>query len=491
MNQDRLRTYRQIGITAFFVIAASMLLAFFLFRTSSIGKGISRIIDVFNPIIYAFVIAYVLSPVVTLIEKLIYHVISRRKWTPAAKVKQTIRLFSALTAIILAVWLVYELIALIVPEMISSIRNIIRNIPMYQSNIDRFINHYFSSELIDKNTVNLLNDVTDQLQAWVNTNVTPQLDQLAGSVTSQIFNFVTFLKNIFLGLIVSLYILVSKEHFMARMHRFIYAFFKIPTANRILANVRFIDEKFGGFLIGKIIDSAIIGVICYVILKLMNMPYTMLISVVIGVTNVIPFFGPFLGALPATFLIFVVNPIQALYFIIFILILQQFDGNFLGPKILGSSVGVSSFMVVVAILIGGGFFGVFGMVIGVPLCAIVMAVIQGYEMRQMQKKHLPGDIESYRYVDKINPHTHEIFIEPKNRKTKSLYDAITYRGESIRRFDEPLQMHSWDRSIDDILEEDARMNGVAYRPSTSEYVIKDPSKKVENDKDGTEEKIKK
>ncbi len=479
--------YKRIGITAFLVIAASMLFAFLLFRGSTFFAGIQKFFEVVNPIVYGFVIAYILDPQMTFFESLIYTVIGKTKWKPQKKGKQTIRIISAIFAVLFAIWIVYELLALVVPELINSIRNIILNIPIYQRNINNFIDQYFSgNEIVDERTTELINNAIAQLQTWINDTATPQLNQLAGSLTSQIFDFVTFLKNIFLGLIVSIYVLISKESMVARLRRFIYAIFKIPTANRILSNLRFIDEKFGGFIIGKVIDSVIIGIICYVVLKVMGMPFTMLISVVIGVTNIIPFFGPFIGAVPAAVLIFVVNPIQALYFIIFIIILQQIDGNLLGPRILGSSVGVSSFMVIVAILIGSGFFGVLGMIIGVPLSAILTAVLEGFIMRQMAKKKLPGDLETYHYVDNINVKTKEIINESTERPTKNLYESIKYRSPELRAYDEPLESYPWERTMDEILAEDAQMQGKEYTPSPSEYHIVDDTKAPEENQEAEE-----
>ncbi len=490
MDQQNMPEYKRKGITAFLVIAASMLFAFLLFRASTINAGLHRFFEVMNPIIYGFVIAYILDPQMTFVENSIFRLISHTKWNPGHKAKKTIRIVSAFIAVLFTVWIIYELIALVVPELIKSIQNIIWNIPIYESNIDHFMSQYFSgNEAADVKSTEVVNDIINQLESWINSNVTPQLDQLAGSLTSQLFSFVTFLKNVFLGVIVSIYVLISKENMLARFRRFIYAVFEIPTANRILSNLRFVDEKFGGFIIGKVIDSAIIGVICYVVLKIMGMPFTMLISVVIGITNIIPFFGPFIGAVPSTVLIFVVNPIQALYFILFIIVLQQFDGNFLGPKILGSSVGVSSFMVVVSILIGSGFFGVIGMVIGVPLCAIIMAIIQSFVMRRMNKKHLPGDLESYHYVDRINLRTKEIQNESTERPTKNLYDAIKYRSPDVRQYDEPLQPYPWDRSLDDILSSDAEMSGETYTPEASEYhIVSHPSDRKQDQDESTDQK---
>ena len=267
------------------------------------------------------------------------------------------------------------------------------------------------------------------------------------------------------------YILCAKEAHAARFKRLIYSVFSIQTGNRILFSFRFIDEKFGGFIIGKFIDSLIIGLITYVACSLMNMPYTLLISVVIGVTNVIPFFGPFLGAIPSVFLIFVTSPIKSLIFIIFILVLQQIDGNLLGPRILGDSVGVSSYLVILAILIGGGFFGVTGMIIGVPCAAVIVAVMQSRILRRMKEKGLPGDLESYHYLKEINPNTSEIITADFSDEEKGIYDRIRKRDDIVTSYDEPLRENTWDITMEQIEEEDALING------TTDYLHKEANHK--------------
>lgn len=459
--------YRNFGITAFIVIAASMLFYFLLFRTSTLGVGLSRVIDVLNPIIYGFVIAYLLNTLVCLSERLIYRFMIRLKIKPGRRIGKMIRVFCAFFSLLIALLIVYALISSILPELIKSVRSIVFNFQRYVNNVNHFFDTivFKDNEELDARTTEFISRIAQKVQDWLSADMTPQLDTLLGGVTSGFFNFVTFMRNIFLGIIVSMYMLISKESMIARFRRFVYALFPVATANRILHNLRFADEKFGGFLIGKMIDSVIIGIICYVCCRIFSFPYAVLISVVIGVTNVVPFFGPFIGAVPSAVLIFVVDPWKALVFIIFILCLQQFDGNFLGPKILGSSVGVSSYMVIIAILIGSGFFGVTGMVIAVPTFAVLIAFVQDEILRRTKKNGLPGELEAYHYVSRINPVTREIINEDDDPdQSVSLYDWITMRTAEVRSFDEPLKENSWDRTIEQIETEDAELSGVAAPP---------------------------
>ena len=453
------QNYRMMGLTAFMVVAASLLFYFVVFKTSSLGKGISVVINVLNPIIYGYIIAYLLNPEMQLLENLVYRLIAKTRWRPRRKVKLAIRIICTMLVLIAALLIIYALIAMILPELIQSIRNIIYNYQHYVDNINQFIRDNFQNEEMDEKTIALVNEIADYIQKWISTDLTPQLNALGKNVTSGLLGFLEFLKNAFLGVIISLYILIAKETLLARLKRFVYALFPVTTGNRILFNLRFVDEKFGGFFIGKIIDSAIIGVICYICSVMIGFPYAILISVFIGVTNIIPFFGPFIGAVPATVLIFVEDPVKALIFIIFILCLQQFDGNFLGPKILGSSVGVSSYMVILAILIGSGFFGVMGMIVSVPLCAVLVAVIQSWLLRRMKEKQLPGDLEAYHMLTRINPQTKEMVVEKNKKENQSLYDRISSKNDAARSMEEPLKERSWERTMEQIEKEDREIEG--------------------------------
>ena len=191
-----------------------------------------------------------------------------------------------------------------------------------------------------------------------------------------VMSFVAFLKNLVIGLIVSVYLLASRKKFGQQGKLILYSLVKRRWADLFLEEICYADKMFGGFINGKILDSAIIGVLCYIACLIFKFPSALLVSVIIGVTNVIPFFGPFIGAIPATLLILIQNPIKALWFVLFVLVLQQVDGNIIGPKILGNTTGLSSFWVLFAILLFGGLWGFVGMIIGVPLFAVIYDVIK-------------------------------------------------------------------------------------------------------------------
>lgn len=211
--------------------------------------------------------------------------------------------------------------------------------------------------------------------------------------------------NLVIGLIISIYLLASKERLIGQTKKMTYAFLDIRYANGIIEDTRLIDRTFGGFISGKILDSVIIGILCFFCVSFMKLPYPMLISVIIGVTNVIPFFGPFIGAIPCGLLILMVNPLQCLYFILFIWILQQFDGNFLGPKILGDSTGLSGFWVIFSITIFSGLMGVPGMILGVPIFAVLYALLKRRINRNLQRKGMPTETAAYRNLEKVDPKT--------------------------------------------------------------------------------------
>jgi len=243
---------------------------------------------------------------------------------------------------------------------------------------------------------------TAMLETWLRTELLPKTNELMSNLTVGVINVISTVFDILIGMIVSIYLLFSKEQFVAQAKKGVYALFEPSRANMILHFSMKSNEIFGGFIIGKIIDSAIIGILCFVGLSVLNMPYAVLVSVIVGVTNVIPFFGPYIGAVQSTILIILDEPIKGLYFVIFILILQQFDGNILGPKIIGNSTGLSAFWVIVAILLGGGLFGFVGMVMGVPTFAVIYYMVELMLNSKLEKRDLPSETELYdpmSYID--------------------------------------------------------------------------------------------
>ena len=226
---------------------------------------------------------------------------------------------------------------------------------------------------------------------------------------------------------ISIYVLFSKETFAGQGKKITFALFNTKTANQIIKDTRFISDTFIGFISGKIIDSIIIGFICFAGTSILKMPYALLISVIVGVTNVIPFFGPYLGAIPSTILILMVNPVKCIYFILFILVLQQLDGNFIGPKILGQSTGLSGFWVIFSITIFGGIMGVPGMIIGVPFFAVLYAMIKRLTNRLLLKRGLPSETNKYMNVDYIQDK--DVFV-PQTAKEKAQSSFLLFNKKS-------------------------------------------------------------
>jgi predicted PurR-regulated permease PerM len=292
-----------------------------------------------------------------------------------------------------------------ISQIIPSIQDIIANFDTYTSNGIAYINKLFEdnpglreffNETIAKYSVDL--------DFWLNNTLFAKISTVLMSVSQSVLNVLGFLWDFILGFILSIYILHSKDIFAGQAKKISYSLLSRETANGLLQDVRFVHKTFTGFITGKVIDSVIIGFLCFIGTSILGTPYAALVSVIIGVTNVIPFFGPFLGAIPCSVLIFVVAPLEPLhtvYFVLFILLLQQFDGNVLGPKILGDSTGLSSFWVIFAITIFGGLMGVLGMVIGVPTFAVIFAMIRRHTNNRLHKKGLPTDRDDYFVMDGI------------------------------------------------------------------------------------------
>lgn len=396
--------YLNWGITGFLVAAASMLFYFGIFHMEILISGLRIVVGILMPLIYGAVIAYILNPVLNFLEKkVIYPLFSARDRKIQKRGRRFIRYLCVLVSVFLLCWLVYALVMTILPEIINSTVNIINSFPQYMDDIQTWITKSLEDNpQLNSLAADMFDRYANEFEVYLTRDILPRLQGALMHLSSGMLDVLVFLKNLVLGIIVSVYILADKETFTAKIKMFLYAVCSTHWADRILENVRFTHRTFGGFINGKIIDSMIIGILCYLGTNIIGTPYSILVSVVVGITNIIPFFGPYLGAVPCAFLILLVDPMQCLYFIIFILVLQQFDGNILGPKILGGSTGLSSFMVILAILVGGGLFGIVGMFIGVPVCAVLYALLWDHIQRSLAHKRLPLDIKTYetsRYLD--------------------------------------------------------------------------------------------
>lgn len=391
------------GVTSFLVIAASMLFYYGVFHMKTLITGIQTFLGILTPIVYGVVIAFLLTPVLNFLEKkIIYPLLARKEVSVGKKGRKAIRWACVILCMFLFLALIYALIMMILPELIRSIMGLIYSFPAYVKVIQKWLQSFIEKWNLNSDALDTLNQSITTAQDYLTTNILPQMQEMLKNISAGVFELINFLKNFLIGAIVSLYLMADKEGFIAKAKMLTYAIFNTQHANFIIHSMRFTNRTFIGFFSGKILDSAIIGVLCYIGMNFLNMPYILLISVIIGVTNVIPFFGPYLGAIPSIFLILLVDPLQAIYFAIFILVLQQFDGNILGPKILGDSTGVSSFWVLFSILLFGGLFGFVGMIIGVPTFAVFYRLTTELVTYLLGKKELSADISSYERLDYID-----------------------------------------------------------------------------------------
>lgn len=401
------KKYLAWGLTAFCVIAASIVFYYLLFHMGNIKNAFSSAAKICMPIIDGLVVAYLLAPVVNYMEReWFFPVCKKANIKLHVKNKRRIRLVTSLITLFLLIMILYWICVMIIPQVIENIQNIIGQLPTYIENLTRWFEGLFKENPELSVLVNdLFVQYSGQFEELTTTKLIPQLNDIVQSVSTKVFssvlNIFVMVWNFFIGLIIALYLLMSKELFAGQGKKIIYALFEKDTANATIRNIRFVHSTFGGFISGKLVDSLIIGMLCFIGMTLLNLPYPLLISVIIGITNIIPFFGPFIGAIPSIILILMVNPLQALYFGIFVFALQQFDGNILGPKILGDKTGLSSFWVIFAITLFGGYWGFIGMAVGVPVFAVIYAAWRAFISRSLQKKGLSTDTKEYLNLSEI------------------------------------------------------------------------------------------
>ena len=380
-KKPHIKPYLYGMLAGFGAISLSILFFFLIYRFQGFGDAISKLTGILMPFIYGAVIAYLLKPVCNCVEDFLRRLLPEKLGTAANMLAVTISL-------LFGILVVYALIMMIVPQLITSVTTLYYTA---RNNLNDFVDWASHQEIIASNQKLLdfietsYDNLQDTLDNLVRTKLVPSMQSLLSGAALGVMSFVTFLKNIVIGLIVSVYLLASRKKFGQQGKLILYSLVKPRWANLIMEEIRYADRMFGGFINGKILDSAIIGVLCYIACLIFKFPSALLVSVIIGVTNVIPFFGPFIGAIPATLLILIQNPIKALWFVLFVLVLQQVDGNIIGPKILGNTTGLSSFWVLFAILLFGGLWGFVGMIIGVPLFAVIYDVLKKFVFHGLRR----------------------------------------------------------------------------------------------------------
>ena len=390
-KKPHIKPYLYGMLAGFGAIALSIIFFFLIYRFDGFGSAISTLTGILMPFIYGAVIAYLLKPVCNSIEGFL------RRFIPE-KMKGLINALSVTFTILFGLLLIYALCMMIIPQLITSVTTLYYTA---QANITKFMNWANHLEFIEKNEqiMELLNSayaaLNTNLDTWIKNTLLPSMQNIVSGAAVGVLNVVTMAKNLIIGIIVAVYMLASRKRFVQQAKLVLYSIFKPRWAELIKEEVKYADKMFGGFINGKILDSAIIGVLCYIGCLIFKFPSALLVSVIIGVTNVIPFFGPFIGAIPATLLILIQNPIKALWFVLFVLVLQQVDGNIIGPKILGNTTGLSSFWVLFAILLFGGLWGFVGMIIGVPLFAVIYDVIKKLVFHGLNRNDESGMVNLY------------------------------------------------------------------------------------------------
>lgn len=399
MKNDKYRTYICWGVTALTVLLLLVAAVFVVMRWSLVAALGAKIAHILAPVIYGAVFAYLLNPVYNRVQAAVMKL--TKNIIPDEKGRKRLGGFlGTLASLCLLVAVVVGLISMLIPQLISSIRGVMETLPSSINNLEIWLEKVLADNPdLEQQVMQHYGAAADYLQNWLTNVVVPNIYRIIGSVSSGVVLVVRAVFDILIGLIVMVYLLNMKEKLLAQAKMIIYGVFPLKIANKVIEEGRYVHQVFGGFIIGKLLDSLIIGLICFVLLGFANMPYVLLVSVIVGVTNVIPFFGPFIGAIPSAFLILLSDPMKCLYFLIFVLLLQQFDGNILGPKILGDSTGLSSFWVLFSILLFGGLMGFVGMIIGVPTFAVMYRLVTEFTTWRLGKKALSGNLNEY---DRLN-----------------------------------------------------------------------------------------
>ena len=418
MKNPEKRKYLHAMLAGFGAISLSVILFFLLDRISVISQAFSAVSEILAPILYGAVMAYLLRPMCNWYEKIFGRILPGKTKKAAPGIAVTLSMITGLLVI-------YALIIMIFPQLVESIVTLWNTLPEQANQFYTWAMEQVGGEDELLKTLNTVSkEVYLSLDTWATENLAPQLSNLLGGVGTlvtdvgmSVWKILVFLKNFLIGIIVAVYLLASRKRFAKQGVMVIRSILKPQHADAVLEEISFVDKMFGGFIDGKILDSAIIGVLCYIGCLILGIPNALLISAIVGITNVIPFFGPFIGAIPSILLIIIVDPMKAVWFTIFIFGLQQLDGNVIGPKILGDRTGLSSFWVLFSIILCGGLWGLTGMVICVPLFAVIYDTVKKLVYRGLKSKNQLQVWEAYKEeFGEENPKPRSAEPEEKNRE---------------------------------------------------------------------------
>ncbi|MCI8331490.1 MAG: AI-2E family transporter [Clostridiales bacterium] len=394
MKFDFNKKNNTVALYACMVVAFGVVLVFGLLYFGSIATFFNRLTTVLSPVIYGIIIAYLLNPIYKFIYRSFHRIGGRKK-------REKLRRVLALSFTYIFVFAVIFLFFLIiVPQLVSSYTSLVDLISSYINDASAWVNELMNSGEFSSNLLGKLfsgfsmKEITEAVQKIIS-NSYSAVTTLTPYVVSFVSSFVTVAMNWVIGLIISVYLLFSKETLCAQVSKTVNAVLKPEKANSLIEFARYVDNTFGKFLVGKIFDSLIIGILTFVVMTLVRVPYSALIAVVVGVTNIIPFFGPFIGAIPSVFIVLIADPIMAIWVLVIIIVIQQLDGNIIGPKIIGNTVGLGSLWIVVSIIVFGKLYGVIGMIIAVPLFSILYKLLKDWVEKRLKQKGMPVETTAY------------------------------------------------------------------------------------------------
>jgi predicted PurR-regulated permease PerM len=409
MAEDKKKRIYRVALVVLGVIVAALIFNKILDKWSSFRVAIETIIGAAMPIIVGCVLAFLLNPILIFFDRVFHTLFQDKVIKDKNKLFKVSRTLSIIMTMILFLGALTGLLYLVIPQLYDSINMLVDNLPDYYQKVLESIDNIYAK--FDKVNVSedqiktVVNTVYESVQDWAKNDVLPNMDKIVVNIGSGVIGGLKFVYNFLIGIIASIYIMANKEYLAARGKKVIYAVFKLENANLVLDGLGAVNRVFGQFINGKILDSVIIGLIAFIVLTIIQMPYALLISVIIGVTNIIPFFGPIIGAIPTVTIVLIADPFMSLVLLIFILILQQFDGNILGPKILGDSIGLSSFWILTAVIIGGGVFGFLGMLLAVPVFACCYMYINRSCTIKLKKNNMAYKTSEYERIVRIDNET--------------------------------------------------------------------------------------
>ena len=412
------RKYLYWGITAFCVIAAAILFYMALRFLPELRAALSGLVRILSPFLWGFVITYLMAPLMKLLDRRAFGPLCRKLYAKNKKSdgSKLARGLAVVVTELVMIAVLTGIVALILPKLIENITTVINERQTYYDTVTRLIQEFqLAHPQIYEAVGQQLNNITGGINTWIE-QMLPNVTNYLGSFMQSAYVVLRGVYNLIIGVIVSVYVLSDLENFTAGFRRWIYSAFSLETAEKLREAIAFTDRTFMGFISGKLLDSAIIGLICYIGCSILRIPEALLVSAIVGITNIIPFFGPFIGAVPCAFFILMIDPVKCLVFIVFVIILQQIDGNIIGPKILGNSIGITGFWVLFAIVVGAGLFGFGGMLLGVPVFVVIYTFLNVRVRSRLKNSDLPEEAAAYQDLDHIDPVTRQAVKKTESGK---------------------------------------------------------------------------